>query len=160
MCWWNGKLKAVCDLYCDRPPQPSTEAPPTDTTLSNSPGGSTNSLEVLSPLVKSCQEKAERSFVNELQRDAEVRLCDRHSTHLLKQSREASLDLMDKLLSLLLEQILTPANGSSQLNCLLAAATFPHHVINNISLLSANKGIKNHIGKYQKLQWCILSTWG
>lgn len=45
-----------------------------------------------------------------------------HSSHLLKQPRETSLDLMNKLLSFLLEQILTPANESSHFKCPAAAA--------------------------------------
>lgn len=38
------------------------------------------------------------------------------STNLLKQPRETSLDLVNKLLSLLLEQILTPENNQRYKN--------------------------------------------
>lgn len=141
-CWTvlEKSLKNVCNLHCNLPPQPSTEAPPPDPTSLNSPGGSTNSLELLSPLVRSCQEKAERSG----QRAAARRRGSTEplSTHLLEQPREAGLDLMNKLLSFLLEQILTPANRSRRLNCLLPGATFHNHWTTWSTVLTHYRPIK------------------
>lgn len=81
----------------------------------NSPGGSTNSLDVLSPLVKSflkIKKRKKKAFLNELLYAKSLN--QEHmlmllSTNLLKQPRKTSLDLVNKLLSLLLEQIFTPA---------------------------------------------------
>lgn len=72
---------------------------------SKSPGGSTNSLELLSPFVKSFWGNKTQS-VNVIFFSSHF-FCSTLS-NLLKESREARLNLVDKLLTLLLQQIFAP----------------------------------------------------
>lgn len=76
----------------------------------DSPGGSTNSLELLSPVVKSYWKKQKQTIFRSpgatfYQQPKSKMLL---SANLLKQSRESSLYLVNKVLSFLLKQIFTP----------------------------------------------------